>query len=161
MVPTPPPFAQPPPSGTPPPPVAPPLAPAPLKVLEYHVPLAGEPGAGRWSWVGRWTAALAWAACAAGTALIFWEVESVMATGPVLLILGVLLTVAGLVARRTLWALLGSGHVAVCVLFVALVNLRDWSPRQAEAPFEAMSVLYTLASAAPSWLAFRRRQPLG
>ena len=143
-------------------PEPPALAPAPpLKVLEYHVPPPGGPGAGRWSWVGRWAAALAWAACVAGTALIFWEVESVMLTGAALATLGIALLVAGLVARRTPWAVLGSAHVAVCGLFVALVNLRDWGPREAQAPFEAMSVLYTLASAAPSWLAFRRHRSGG
>jgi hypothetical protein len=124
-------------------------------VLDYHIPPPGVPGGRRWSWIGRITAAVAWAACVVGTALIFHEVESVIGTGPVLAGLGVILLIAGVVARRTLWTLLGTAHVSVCLLFFGLVNLLEWDPSDAEMPFRVMSVLYTMASAVSSFFAVR------
>ena len=40
----------------------------------------------------------------------------------------------------------GVTHCAVCLLFTALVETFNWSPRQAELPFTVMGAGYVLAS---------------
>lgn len=116
--------------------------PVPVIPLEYARPEAATSRI----WRGIiWTChLLALLCCAvAWTLLVFVEVESVVITGAMLFILGVLLLVGGAITRPWRAAGFGAAHVAVCVLFVALVNLRNWSPHEAEAPFTAMGAAYT------------------
>lgn len=80
--------------------------------------------------------------CALGTIFIFFNVETVLFTGPALLALGIYLVVSGAM-RRNFWvAVAGVMHVGVCALFFGLVQLRGWGPSQAEAPFAAMAIIY-------------------
>jgi hypothetical protein len=87
----------------------------------------------------RLAGALAWAAAAVTQVLIVTvDVESVVVMGPVIFLLGVATIVSSRRSRYPRAAWLGVAHVGVCVLFVALVNVFDWSPRDAEWPFGIM-----------------------
>jgi hypothetical protein len=105
----------------------------------------------------QWLVAASWVACAIGWLLICIDVETVLVTGPVVLILGIAQIVVGRVKKRAdvLW--LGAAHVAICALLFLLVNALSWSPRQAQAPFTGMVLAYAAAVAVPTWQAFRRR----
>jgi hypothetical protein len=109
----------------------------------------------RWS---RRAAALALFVCAAAwVALRFVKVESVLITGPILFVLGVLTLVGGVITGHRLFTGLGAMHCAVCVLFVTLVNTQRWSPRDAREPFTWMGLAYTAAVTAPTLLACMKR----
>ena len=99
---------------------------------------------------------IGWLCCLVALCLILYEVESVIFTGPVIVLSGVLMTVSGSLTRDLRVALLGAAHCAVCVLFVALVNWRNWDPGDARLPFLGMGTVYTGATALPTWIAVVR-----
>lgn len=79
---------------------------------------------------------------ALGTIAVFVDVESVLFSGPLLLLIGLYLLIAG-VMHRLLWlAVTGALHVGICALFFGLVQLLQWSPREAETPFRILSTVY-------------------
>jgi hypothetical protein len=122
--------------------------PVPVIPLAYARPDAEPPALrGAWGRAVRVCHVLALLCCAVGWALLaFVDVETVVVSGPVLFVLGLVLIVAGGVTRSWRAVGFGAAHVGVCILFVALVNLRHWSPRQAEAPFTIMGSAYTSAA---------------
>lgn len=71
--------------------------------------------------------------------------RSVLVTGPILFTTGALMTVGGVVTRKIGTIGFGISHVAICLLFVSLVNLLGWSPRSAERPFTIMGAAYIVA----------------
>src|SRR4051812_4397137 len=80
------------------------------------------------------------AASSIGAALIVLvTVESVLATGPVLLLSGVLLMVGGIRCADYTAVIIGSAHVAICMLFFGLVLWFHWGPGRATQPFAWMS----------------------
>lgn len=96
----------------------------------------------------------------AATLIAFVDVESVMGSGPVLALFGIVLLVAGLVKRKKLRAILGGLHCMVCALFVVMVNLWNWGPADADAPFLVMGVVHTLVTAGVvvvMWMRYNRR----
>lgn len=131
--------------------------PIPVIPLAYADP-GDQPRSG-WNTTAAIAAALALSCVIVGWLLLMWEVESVLATGPALFILGAIMTICGvrLGAHWYIWQ--GSVHCALCLLFFALVNVRNWSPQHAEKPFMLMGGLYALAasvSAAIRWLSRTR-----
>jgi len=82
------------------------------------------------------------------------DVESVLATGPILFLVGFVMVVMGYWIGYRLAAGIGAAHMGVCVLFVLLVNILNWSPSAASFPFAWMGLLYTVATAWPSFYAF-------
>ena len=89
------------------------------------------------------TAWLGWLACSFAEGLIaFWDVESVLITGPIILLLG-LTTIAFSFAvryRRLLW--LGVANCAICLFFFGLVQVFNWSPVDAAEPFCCLGFAY-------------------
>ena len=114
----------------------------------------------RWYRTGRIGVALGWLCCLVALALILHEVESVLFTGPILFVIGAVVIVSGAFMRDRWVVLLGAGHCTVCVLFVALVNLRSWNPADARLPFIVMGAAYTLVAAAPTFIVLARRQEM-
>jgi len=102
---------------------------------------------------------VAWAACAAGwAALVLIDTETVVISGAVIALLGIAMAVFGFRAGRRRYAWLGLAHVAICLLFVVLVNLLTWSPRDAHLPFAVMGAMHVIATGlASAWLFLRRR----
>ena len=136
--------------------------PVPVIPLEYAPPDERPRRLRTWRSVSAWCLVLSWVCCAAAWGLIVYlEVESVLVTGPILLLLGAALLIGGVVLRRPLTACVGAAHCAVCVLFVALVNLLAWSPSEARWPFTAMGAVYTLGIATPTALALFRDMKAG
>ena len=127
--------------------------PRPVIALDYAPP---SPRATIWRAIVRWTVPLSWLCCVVGTFAILVEVESVLVSGPVLFVLGLLTLIGGKMTGRRWVTGLGWGHVGICILYVGLVNLRGWSPSEAEAPFAVMSIVYTLATVAPSVMVFNK-----
>jgi hypothetical protein len=90
---------------------------------------------------------MAWAACAVAEALIaFYDVESVIVTGPVIALLGLTTVILGFAGRYMALACLGLANILVCILFFLLVVILEWGPRDAQHPFAVMGAIYTAAT---------------
>ena len=112
--------------------------------------------------VAQWLLIVAWAACA-GTwaALLLIDTECVVVGGPIIAVLGIAMAATGFRARRPAYARLGLAHFGICLLFVMLVNLLTWSPRQAHLPFAVMGAMHVIATGlAGAWPILRRQQRL-
>lgn len=125
---------------------------APVIPLEYAPPpdkiVAG------WRLVAAWGMGLGWICCVVGWFFIVAvDVESVVVTGPILCLLGILSILAGYRLRRVWPILIGICHCAICLAFVAMVAAWDLSPRRAYAPFTLVGGIYTALITAPTYLA--------
>ena len=108
----------------------------------------------RWRRANRWIAGAAWTTCAVGwLAIVLIGVESVLVSGAVLTSLGVLLVTGGVLTHDRLVIGLGAAHCAVCVLYVVLVTVLNWSPSDAQRPFSIMTAAYTVLIVWPSFRA--------
>jgi hypothetical protein len=94
--------------------------------------------------IGRWAALIVWPVCLLAWFGLFARVESVLFIGPVILLLGLLALVGGIVHRAAWIAVVGLWHLVICLLLVALVNLRDWSPSEAKDPFIIMGLVHLI-----------------
>jgi hypothetical protein len=132
--------------------------PVPVIPLEYEHH-DDTPARSRLGQVAQWLLILAWAACA-GTwaALVLIDTECVVVGGPIIALLGIAMAVTGFRAGRPGYSWLGLVHVAVCVLFVVLVNALSWSPREAHLPFTVMGAVHVIATGLASAWPFLRRQ---
>lgn len=87
---------------------------------------------------------LGWIACAVALLLIIlYEVESVLVTGPIITLHGLLAVFLGIAGGYLPVILLGAADCAICLLFFGLVLLLNWSPGDAHLPFAIMGFLYT------------------
>lgn len=131
--------------------------PIPVIPLEYE-PATRKPS--RWLDVLRWLIPFTWLTCAiAWLLIVLADVETVVATGPAICSAGVIMMYGALRCRWPAATVLGAAHVAICVLFFALVNLLNWSPGQATQPFAITGGIYTFLTLVPSlvlWLRPRR-----
>jgi len=85
------------------------------------------------------------------------HVETVLFSGPLLLLVGLAMVTGGFYRRQPfIWGL-GSAHCAICVLFIVLVNLLNWSPSEAAQPFAVMCGAYNLLSIPATIWAWVRR----
>ena len=119
--------------------------PVPVIALEYANP-AIDPSP-TWRRIVRVTHWVALGACALGTIVIAvlttrYGVLSGLVIGPA----GVLLVIGGAIGRDGWAILLGIGHVAVCLLFMLLVNLLPLNPDTAHVPMSIMGSVYTAAA---------------
>lgn len=78
-------------------------------------------------------------------------VESVLFSGPILAIVGLATTIYGIRHHYPQVTTMGAAHVAICILFVSLVNLLGWGPGAARVPFMLMGAIYILIMAPLSW----------
>jgi hypothetical protein len=122
------------------------LEPLPVISLEYAAPDAAR----RFAVALPVCEACGIAACAIAFALLFAEVELVLATGPLIFVIGA--AMVGMGVHRRDWARvgLGAGHLGVCALLIGLVNLLNWSPGEAEVPFKWMGGCYLIATVGAS-----------
>jgi hypothetical protein len=119
--------------------------PIPVIPLEYEHPAVAA--VARPSRALRVSAILAWAACMVAWGLLACvDVETVIVTGPIIALLGGMVAVRGIIERRAGFTVLGAAHLGICLLFVVLVNLLRWSPREAFTPFTVMGAMHVLGS---------------
>lgn len=123
------------------------------------IPLEYAPPENQSSRAARILALLDWAAAASALGAIFViDVESVLVSGPILLVLGVITITCAWRARIWPALVLGASLCAVCLLFVMLVNLLNWPPAKADLPFRWMGAAYVALSAIPTFLIFVDRR---
>ncbi|HEX2971241.1 MAG TPA: hypothetical protein VHP11_02840, partial [Tepidisphaeraceae bacterium] len=89
--------------------------------------------------------------CCAWLAIPLIAVETVLASGPLLMLVGLATAIYGI--RHTYGGVvsIGVAHMGICILFVSLVNLLSWGPGAAREPFIAMGAMYILATGPWSW----------
>jgi hypothetical protein len=98
----------------------------------------------RWSLIVEW---LGWIACVIALLLIlFYDVESVLATGPIITFFGLCAILLGILGGYLPVILLGAADCAICLLFFGLVLTLNWSPREAHLPFAIMGIVYTVGT---------------
>jgi len=120
------------------------MQPMPVIPLEYEQPVTGAARIGR---ALRVLVIITWAVCAIAWGLIVTvDVHTVMVSGPVIAILGVMIILRGLIEHRSPFIVVGAAHLGICLLFVTLVNWRHWSPGDATNPFMVMGAIYVLGS---------------
>lgn len=131
-----------------------PAAPIAMPVLDY-APLALAP---RW---GRTIRVLLWidiGLSVIATIACVFEVETIVATGPCLLILGFLLIAFGRRGRQNYAVVAGAELIGIVVMVFALINLLDWSPRKAQVPVSWIACLQVaVASALAARALYRSR----
>lgn len=131
------------------------LEPVPVLPLEYAPPVAA--GGRAWRRIVLVCLAAGLLTCAGAAFIIYADhVESVVLTGPVLFVTGLLTLLGGLFTRNRAASVVGAAHCGICLLFLLLVNLRRWSPNDAYVPFTVMGTIYTLAIIAPTLYAFSK-----
>jgi hypothetical protein len=131
--------------------------PIPVIPLEYEHPATGA--LARPTGILRISTILAWAACAIAWLLIVWvDVESVIVTGPIIALLGTMVIVRGIIEQRSRHLIAGTAHLGICLLFVVLVNLRNWSPNEAAMPFTVLGAIHVIGSGVGTgWLMWSHR----
>jgi hypothetical protein len=82
--------------------------------------------------------------------------KTVIFSGPIIAALGAVVIVLGRVGRYGWAVALGASHLAICVTFVAMVNLARLSPRSAYVPFLCVGVPYVIGLTAATVWASRR-----
>jgi hypothetical protein len=125
--------------------------------LQYQTPI--ETPRRRWLSIAWWAVLIAWPACLVAWIFIFVDTETVVGTGPVIFLLAILAVIGGIVHRDWWLMVVGLWHAAICLLFVALVNLRNWSPEMAHNPFLVMGAFHLFLTLAPTVYALWGRMP--
>ncbi|MBP7937183.1 MAG: hypothetical protein KA354_21270 [Phycisphaerae bacterium] len=93
--------------------------------------------------VTRGLIALGWFTCMIAWGLIaLVDVESVLVTGPILLLVGLLSVIAGLLAKYSRAVVVGACYAGVSLLFFLLVVIFDWGPGEAKEPFLWMGAAF-------------------
>lgn len=117
----------------------------PVLPLEY-----APPEAARRLWPDRvlfWSSWVSAVAVGVGALLIpIISVETVLVSGPVVAIFGLLMLLTAVQTQRLMLLIVAIGHVGICGLFVALVNVFHLGPGEAKGPFLVMSLVWGLAA---------------
>jgi len=126
--------------------------PLPIIPLEYaHVGLPTRPmkrlrSVALFAWL---LGLLAW------TLIVFVRIDSVLVTGPLIFLTGLMLLISGVQERSVPYLFLAAAHCAVCLLFFVLVNRLDWSEEQAYVPFTVMGAAFVSGSGIATFLLAR------
>ena len=74
--------------------------------------------------------------------IIFEDVESVLWTGPIETILGLIVLIFAMVYRHKTSIVLGASMIGISLLLFLLVLILGWSPSDAELPFSILTPAY-------------------
>jgi len=96
-----------------------------------------------------------------GNLAMLWEVESVLISGPFLSLAGSCTVLAAGVMRHLAGILVGCAQIAICLLFVSLVNILQWDPTEAEHPFHWMATVYVLCFLPSAGVTFLKLPEVG
>lgn len=96
----------------------------------------------RLGWLRLWSGLLL-LTLAVGTPLaVFYWIESIVATGPFALVFGLIVVTRGIKSQRMVTTLTGVITAIFVLVVFALINLNDWSPREAQEPVGVMIVIF-------------------
>jgi predicted RNase H-like HicB family nuclease len=129
-------------------PPAPEFTPSPIRVARWRDRAAVWARGLLWG-----VAAVCWVSIIAVAAL---GAKTVVVAGPFIAALGSVVIVLGGIGRYRWAVVLGVSHLAICVAFVAMVNLARLSPRSAYVPFLCVGVPYVIGLTAATVWASRR-----
>lgn len=79
-------------------------------------------------------------------AILFIDVESVVLTGPIEFILGLLLIIFAAILNHHLGITLGGLMISIAIALTALVNILHWSPSDAHTPFVYITTPFVLCT---------------
>jgi hypothetical protein len=131
--------------------------PLPVIPLDYQKPSEGEARTRLWRRLNRIALVAGAAVALGGWVAVISDVHAVLVAGPLLLCIAAVMVVGGLWRKQPwIWGI-GLAHCGVCLLFVALVNLLHWGPRQAQEPFRTLAAAYNLLSVPVTVWAWVRR----
>jgi hypothetical protein len=96
---------------------------------------------GAYFWVRLWIS-LQMLVAVVGTAAAFVDVETIVATGPILSIVGIFGTIASVRRRFHFGTLVSASGPAVSVAIFLIIFLLNWSPGRAQEPVPDMGAAY-------------------
>lgn len=117
----------------------------PYRAPEVHLEVARETILHRqYFWVRLWII-LQMVVAIAGCVAAFYDVETIVATGPILSIVGILGAITSFRRKVAigLWASISAPAISLGVFL--LIFLRDWSPSYAQGPVPIIGTIYTVA----------------
>ena len=80
-----------------------------------------------------------------GSAAAVWEVQTILASGPILLSLGVIHLIVTRGGRGPGLAWIGLASVVYPLFCFAVINLFGWGPKEAQQPISWMCVVFTVS----------------
>jgi membrane-bound ClpP family serine protease len=90
-------------------------------------------------------------------ALMAYQIESIVGTGAILSIIGIMLAIAGIRAHNFVAIVLGGTAPAFSMFIFGLIYTLEWSPEEAYYPVQAMSWCFAfLTIPVALWLLMRR-----
>ena len=96
---------------------------------------------------------------AIGAPLACWDVESIIGSGPILLVFGLLTLAAALRAKSIAGIVFGASGPAMTLGCFVLINAMGWGPYDAQAPISSLAVVYaSFFGALGVWTILRRHQ---
>src|SRR5512133_3736269 len=98
----------------------------------------------QWGKVTRFLIPASLLACVAAWFVMFLEVETVVVSGPILFLVGVVIIIGSRRLSFRLGVLIGVAQVLIVLLFDGLVIVLNWGPSAAEKPFRIMGAIYVL-----------------
>lgn len=82
----------------------------------------------------------------AGLPIAMFQIESILFSGPILAIAGILLAATAYRSGLYRSAALGASGLGFSLFILALINLNQWSPVAAEKPVPVLAAIYLIAS---------------
>ena len=117
----------------------------PYRAPEVHLEVARETVLHRqYFWVRLWII-LQMVVAIAGCVAAFYDVETIVATGPILSIVGILGAMTCFKRRFFLGLWINTSAPAVSLGVFLLIFLRRWSPSYAQGPVPIIGTIYTVA----------------
>ena len=120
----------------------------PFEVIRESVPR------GTYFWVRLWVI-LQMLVAVVGTAAAFVNVESIVATGPILSLVGIFGTIVCVRKRYYFGALIGISGPLISVAIFLMIFLLNWSPGDAQEPVPLMGAVYLAMLCAMGLVALR------
>lgn len=120
-------------------------------------------GVAPWGRSANWLPKLIWLQCAtAVTALVFasYDIETIVISGPVFGLTGLMAAVTAVRHRDTRVAFLGASAPVFALFVFLLIFYSGWGPSEADQPVQAISAAYSLAALPFGiWCLWRGRIP--
>lgn len=120
----------------------------PLEVVRESVPR------GAYFWVRLWII-LQMIVAVVGTAAAFVDVQTIVATGPILSVFGIFGTIACVRKRYYFGALIGASGPVISVVIFLVIFLLNWSPTAAQKPVPLTGAVYIVILCVTGLVALR------